>query len=216
VLGRDAIKAEGISGGFSSVYEVLKAMEDAGRVRRGYFVEGLGAAQFLQPGIDERLRGERSARPDTGAVLLASSDPASPFGLSLPWPASSGRPMRAPGANVVIASDGRLLAWLARTERSILTFFREAEHERDEDARAVAIAVQRALERGQRRVLLFAQIDGEEAERTVLGHALRDAGFQATARGLLKRGFHEKFQPARDPDPEPASSSASDIEDELD
>ncbi|HEX6271390.1 MAG TPA: helicase-related protein, partial [Polyangiaceae bacterium] len=187
VLVRDAIKAEGIAGGFSAVYEVLKAMEDSGRVRRGYFVEGLGAAQFVHPGVEERLRGERSARPETSAVLLAASDPASPFGASLPWPPAKVRPMRAAGANVVIGSDGRALAWLARQERSVVTFFRDSEQERSDDARLVAAMLSRALERGGRRAYLVARIDGEEAERTVLGRALVDAGFQRTSRGLLKR-----------------------------
>jgi ATP-dependent Lhr-like helicase len=187
VLVRDAIKAEGIPGGFSSVYEVLKAMEDNGRVRRGYFVEALGAAQFVQPGVEERLRGERAARPEATALLLASSDPASPYGLSLPWPPASSRPMRAPGANVVIGGDGRPLAWLARKERSVLTFFREAERERAEDARLVAATFTRALENGQRRAYLVARVDGEDAERTVLGRALIDVGFQRTSRGLFRR-----------------------------
>ena len=208
VLVRDAIKAEGITGGFSSVYEVLKAMEDAGRVRRGYFVEGLGAAQFVQPGVEERLRGERSSRPEQSALMLSASDPASPFGLSLPWPPSSARPMRAPGANVMIGSDGRLLAWFARKERSVLTFFRQPEHERDEDARTAATTLVRALERGQRRVFLVARIDGDEAEHTALGRALRDAGFQATAHGLMKRAAGPAFEVT--PESSPATPSDDD------
>jgi ATP-dependent Lhr-like helicase len=201
VLMRDAIKAEGIVGGFSSIYEVLKAMEDSGRVRRGYFVEGLGAAQFLQPGLEERLRGERSARAETHAWLLASSDPASPFGLNLPWPSASARPMRAPGANVVIGADGRALAWIARREHSVLTFFREPEREREEDAGVVAATLQRSVDRGERRVYLVAKIDGEDAARTVLGRALVAAGFRATSRGLLQRSAHgpDPLVPVADP-----------------
>jgi ATP-dependent Lhr-like helicase len=191
VLTRDAIKAEGIAGGFSSIYEVLKAMEDNGSVRRGYFVEGLGAAQFVQPGFEERLRGERTVGAEQRALLLASSDPASPFGLSLPWPSANARPMRASGANVVIGADGRALAWIARRERSVLTFFREPELECAEDGRLVATTLQRAVECGERRAYLVKRIDGkdgEDAARTVLGRALIAEGFQATARGLLKRG----------------------------
>ncbi|HTU57663.1 MAG TPA: hypothetical protein VMF89_04500, partial [Polyangiales bacterium] len=195
-------------GGFSSIYEVLKAMEDNGRVRRGYFVEGLGAAQFVQPGVEERLRGERTGRVEQRALLLASSDPASPFGLSLPWPASSARPMRASGANVVIGTDGRALAWIARKESSVLTFFREPAREREEDARSVAATFQRAVERGERRAYLVTRIDGEDAERTVLGRALIAAGFQSTARGLLKRASRAQFEDVREP-------TASGDEDEL-
>jgi ATP-dependent Lhr-like helicase len=203
VLVRDAIKAEGIVGGFSSIYEVLKAMEESGRVRRGYFVEGVGAAQFVQPGLEERLRGERTARDESRALILASSDPASPYGLSLPWPEAKARPMRSPGANVVIGSDGRVLAWIARQESSIITFFRERSLEREEDARVVATtiqgAVQSAVERGERRAYLVTRVDGEEAAHTALGRALIAVGFQSTARGLLKRGVprgtHSAFTP---------------------
>jgi ATP-dependent Lhr-like helicase len=189
VLVREAIKAEGIEGGFSSIYEVLKAMEDAGRVRRGYFVEGLGAAQFVEPGSDERLRAEREPRTKPDALVLASTDPASPWGLSLPWPAHQGpRPMRAVGANVVVRNDGRVLAWLARKEHSLVTFFRESDSERDEDADLVAAALARPLERGERRALLVSQADGRDVRDTALGAALLRRGFQSTARGVLKRG----------------------------
>ncbi|MGC4066634.1 MAG: helicase-related protein [Polyangiaceae bacterium] len=213
ILVREAIKAEGIAGGFSGIYEVLKAMEDNGRVRRGYFVEGLGAAQFVQPGLEERLRGERGGRTDGQALLLASSDPASPFGLSLPWPPTEGaRPMRAAGANVVIGADGRLLAWIARRESSVLTFFREPEPEREEDARMVATTLRRAIERGERRAYLVTRIDGEEAERTVLGRALIAAGFHATSRGLLKRGPQFPVTTGRGPSSVPEEEDGVDDE----
>jgi ATP-dependent Lhr-like helicase len=189
VLVREAIKAEGIEGGFSSIYEVLKAMEDAGRVRRGYFVEGLGAAQFVEPGSDERLRAERDFRLKPEALVLASTDPASPWGLSLPWPAHQGpRPMRAAGANVIVKNDGRVLAWLARKEHSLVTFLRETDKERAEDADLVAAALARPLERAERRALLISQADGQDVRDTALGAALERRGFQPTARGLMKRG----------------------------
>jgi ATP-dependent Lhr-like helicase len=189
VLVREAIKHEGIVGGFSSIYEVLKAMEDAGRVRRGYFVEGLGAAQFVQPGVDERLRAERDKKSERGALILATTDPASPWGMSLAWPEQAGaRPMRASGANVVIDRDGRALAWLARKEHSLATFFRGSEEEQRADAELVASALSRAVGSGERRAWLIAKVDGEEAEKTVLGAALVRSGFTSTSRGLLKRG----------------------------
>jgi len=209
VLVREAIKAEGIVGGFSTIYEVLKAMEDTGRVRRGYFVEGLGAAQFVQPGMDERLRGEREPRSELTAVLLASTDPASPFGLSLPWPEQAGaRPMRAHGANVVIASDGRVLAWLARKERSVASFARTEDSDRAQDMGLIVKTLRRALDNGQRRAFLIARIDGDEAERTELGAALMSAGFQSTSRGLLKRGRPPQLGP------EPVADAQSDEDDE--
>jgi ATP-dependent helicase Lhr and Lhr-like helicase len=188
VLLREAIKAEGIPGGFAAIYEVLKALEDSGRVRRGYFVEGLGAAQFVEPGVDERLRSEREPRARPGALLLASTDPASPWGLSLPWPKHEmPRPMRATGANVVIAGDGRVLAWLARKEHALATFFRERAAERAEDAELVARTLAQPLERGERRALLIARVDGGDVHDSSLGPALLRTGFQPTSRGYLKR-----------------------------
>jgi ATP-dependent Lhr-like helicase len=111
VLTREAVAAEGIDGGFSAVYPVLRAMEDAGRIRRGYFVEGLGAAQFASGARSTGCAGVRDGRtPDEGAVhVLAASDPASPYGAAAPWPRREGdrRPyQRAAGACVVLV-DGR-------------------------------------------------------------------------------------------------------------
>ena len=88
VVTREAVAAEGIVGGFASVYPVFKAMEEAGQVRRGYFVAGLGATQFALPGAEDRLRGQREApEPDAAQTLvLAATDPANPYGAALAWP----------------------------------------------------------------------------------------------------------------------------------
>ena len=86
VLTREAVHAEGGSGGFSAVYGVLKAMEDAAKVRRGYFVAGLGATQFALPGADDRLRGAREAPAEARTLILAAMDPANPYGAALAWP----------------------------------------------------------------------------------------------------------------------------------
>jgi ATP-dependent Lhr-like helicase len=86
VVTREAAHAEGIAGGFSAVYEVLKAMEDAGRVRRGYFVAERGATQFALPGADDRLRAAREPEGAPKIVVLAATDPANPYGASLAWP----------------------------------------------------------------------------------------------------------------------------------
>src|SRR5262249_43424115 len=121
--------AEGIEGGFSAVYEVLKAMEDAGRVRRGYFLGGRGATQFALPGAEDRLRALRDPSGDARrTIVLAATDPANPYGASLPWPGArpqeadaEARPQRAAGA-VVVLHDGALLGWLARSGESLVTF----------------------------------------------------------------------------------------------
>ena len=112
VVTRDAVAAEGVTGGFGAVYPVLREMEERGRVRRGYFVEGLGGAQFALPGAVDRLRAARrdagTARsPARRALLLAATDPANPYGAALPWPrrpsGTSAAPGRVAGAYVVLA-----------------------------------------------------------------------------------------------------------------
>ena len=86
VLTREAVHAEGVIGGFSAVYDVLKAMEETGRIRRGYFVGGLGATQFALPGADDRLRAARDPDEEPQSVVLAATDPAQPYGAALAWP----------------------------------------------------------------------------------------------------------------------------------
>ena len=92
MLTREAVHAEGIAGGFSAVYDVLKAMEDAGRVRRGYFVAGRGATQFALPGRRRSTaRAPRARRRERAATfVLAATDPANPYGAALAWPAPTG------------------------------------------------------------------------------------------------------------------------------
>ncbi len=124
VLTREMALAEGAEGGFAGVYPILKELEDRGQVRRGYFVSGLGAAQFALPGAVDRLRDQRrtsSDEVDEAAIVLAATDPAQPFGAAIPWPVNEGRPARAVGAYVVL-KDGRPLAYLERGGRSITLF----------------------------------------------------------------------------------------------
>jgi ATP-dependent Lhr-like helicase len=189
VLTREAVHAEEIPGGFSAVYPVAKAMEDAGRARRGYFVAGLGAAQFALPGADDRLRALREppAREESRTFVLAATDPASPYGAAVAWPDREGaRPQRVAGAQVVL-HDGRLLAWLGRADRNLLTFLPESEPQRGEAAAAVAGALAGLVDGGKRRALLVAKVDGEDPSRSALAPHLRKAGFLAGSRGFLKR-----------------------------
>lgn len=117
-------------------------------------------------------------------MLLAATDPASAWGAALPWPKREGgqRPMRADGALVVLAADGRLLAWVGRAERTMLTFFAGRG-----DAEVVARTLAEPIDRGQRGAMLVAQVDGAPAETSALAEPLKSAGFVATSRGLLKR-----------------------------
>ncbi len=144
VLTRDAVVAEEVAGGFSALYPILKGLEEAGRVRRGYFVAGLGGSQFAHPAALERLRALREADPEAPlAVVLAATDPANPFGAALPWPnTGDARPMRAAGAHVVLV-DGQLLAWIGRGERDLQAFLADEEPARSVGARALARALAR-------------------------------------------------------------------------
>jgi ATP-dependent helicase Lhr and Lhr-like helicase len=215
VLTREAVHAEGIAGGFSAVYGVLKAMEEAGRARRGYFVAGLGATQFALPGAEERLRAlrepardlARTALPaargpqgaegtalprpsETGTAVLAATDPANPYGATLPWPERQGdegaRPQRSAGAQVVL-HEGRLLAALLRGEHQLLTFLPEEEPERSRSARALAFALADLVDSGRRKALFVARVDGADVGRSPLAAFLTAAGFTPGTRGFLKR-----------------------------
>jgi ATP-dependent Lhr-like helicase len=181
VLTREAALAEGIEGGFAGVYPVLKALEERGSVRRGYFVAGLGAAQFALPGAVDRLRSfrERGSAGDT--VVLAATDPAQPFGASLPWPehADRGRPARTAGAHVVII-DGHLAAHLERGGHSLVTF----------GVDGWAPALRELVARGRYRSVEIRKVDGypvRDDEVRAHADALRAAGFVDGYRGLVYR-----------------------------
>jgi ATP-dependent Lhr-like helicase len=125
VVTRETVLAEGVVGGYASVYPVLKILEERGRARRGYFVAGLGAAQFAVPGAVERLRAERDDRtgaaPASDVMALAATDPAQPYGAALAWPDTGGRPARTATALVLI-DDGELVGWFDRSSHHLVTF----------------------------------------------------------------------------------------------
>ncbi len=188
VLTRDAVAAEEVTGGFSAVYPVLKALEESGRARRGYFVEGLGGAQFALPGAVDRLRAVRESGLSEDAsspVVLAAADPASPFGAALPWPDTAGqvrhRPRRAAGAHVVIL-DGVLVLYVERGGRSLLTFDAE-----DAMLAAATAALADGVRAGVLGGLRLEKVDGgAPTDHPVVGH-LRAAGFADHPRGLILR-----------------------------
>jgi ATP-dependent Lhr-like helicase len=188
IVTREAAHAEDVPGGFGGVYEVLKTLEAQGRVRRGYFVEGRGGAQFAQPGADEGLRQVRDAGTGAPAIVLAATDPANLWGAILDFPPSAGdaRPQRAAGAVVVLA-DGALLGWMGRGENPILTFLPEDDGARAEGAHALAQGLAELVDSGSRPALLVGSIDGVDASASPLAPAFARAGFISTARGLLKR-----------------------------
>jgi ATP-dependent Lhr-like helicase len=195
VLTREAVAAESIPGGFGVVYPVLKAMEEAGRIRRGYFVAGLGATQFALPGALDLLRSFRTGAPDADGqerevLVLAATDPANPYGATLPYPSpTSGddtgrRPSRSVGATVILL-EGTLAAYLARGDRMLLTWLPEAEHLRSRTARAVArVLIERARSgTDSPRGMLIEEIDGGPPSQHPLASFLVEAGFQPGAMG---------------------------------
>ena len=185
LVARETAAVEALGGGFASVYGVLRSMEDAGKVRRGYFVEGLGGAQFAYPGVVDRLRRARDESADVSEVVaLAATDPANPYGWLLPWPEVAGEdgsdgtrplavPRRAAGAVVVLVGGGPVL-YLDRAGRRLRTFASAGE---EELARALTALPQVARTR-PRRALALARVDGDPATRSGLTPLLRAAGFR--------------------------------------
>ncbi|HYC78203.1 MAG TPA: DEAD/DEAH box helicase [Planctomycetota bacterium] len=187
VVTREGVRAEGVAGGFAAVYPVLRLMEERGQVRRGYFVAGLGGAQFARPGADERLRSVREAPSASVTAVLAATDPANPYGAAVPWPAGDPRPQRAAGAYVVLR-DGALVAWLSRSASAVTLFGDFVDDAARPDAWKSAAEGLAALVDGvKRRALLISKIDGGPASASPFAAALAAAGFSATSKGLLRR-----------------------------
>ncbi len=196
VLTRGAVAAERVEGGFAGVYPVLRAMEEAGQCRRGYFVEGLGGAQFALPGAVDRMRATadpaaRSPNSPERAVVLAAADPAQPYGAALPWPErpgdtpSSHRPGRKAGALVVLV-DGALVLYVERGGRTLLSWTEDPEL-----LAPTAVALAAAVREGALGRLTVERADGLTMSSGVhgspLAQALESAGFRPTPRGLRLR-----------------------------
>lgn len=204
VLTRGAVMGEQVTGGFSAVYPVLRAFEENGRARRGYFVETLGAAQFGTPGAVDRLRTFASPdRSPAGSVVLAATDPANVYGAALPWPerpsADDGavdigegtgarrptghRAGRKAGALVVLV-DGELVLYVERGGRTLLSWTED-----EFILKEAATALSGAVAAGALGRMVVEKADGASVhEATPLSVALQDAGFAATPRGLRLRG----------------------------
>ncbi|MEU7564773.1 ATP-dependent helicase [Streptomyces fradiae] len=193
VVTRGAVAAEGVEGGFSATYRVLSAFEDSGQARRGYVVEGLGAAQFAMDGAVDRLRaaasarerGEGSAAPQ--AVVLAAADPANAYGAALPWPeppdGAGHKPGRKAGSLVVLV-DGELTLYMERGGKSLLSWPLDPEAPA---LRAAADALAAAASAGALGTVTVERVNGAAALTSPLSRALEAAGFHATPRGLRLR-----------------------------
>ena len=180
--------SEAVAGGFGVVYPVLKAMEESGRLRRGYFVAGRGATQFARPGALDLLRSLRDAPDETEVAVLAAADPANPYGATLKWPASlaadAGRgPTRTVGATVILV-DGALAAYLARGDRQLLTFLSDAEPQRSKAARAIGRVPSIARGRAATRRAACYRGDRRRRPTASTGAVLAEAGFISGAVGF--------------------------------
>ncbi|HET6337591.1 MAG TPA: hypothetical protein VFG30_30405, partial [Polyangiales bacterium] len=197
VVTREVASVEGITGGFSAVYDVFKALEEGGRIRRGYFVSGVSAMQFALPGVLEQLRSLRR-EPDLPEVVhLAATDPANPYGALIKWPeAGAGRSLARAAHALVILINGALAAYLARGGRTMQVFLPEAEPDRTHVARALAARLRLLASTPERGGLAIAEIDGEPAEQHSLGPQLREAGFLPSKQGFyLPRNAREQVLP---------------------
>ncbi len=199
VVTREAVAAEAIPGGFGLVYTVLKGLEENGRIRRGYFVAGLGATQFALPGALDLLRSLRDAPDDAEIVTLAATDPANPYGATLKYPrpgetgatgsARAGRgPVRTVGATAILV-NGALAAYLARGDRQLLTFLPDGEPIRTKTARGIArTLIDRArtgtVQADAPRGMLIEEIDGVSPSLHPMAPFLAEAGFVAGALGM--------------------------------
>ncbi len=181
VLTREAALGEGQTGGFAGVYPVLKILEERGEVRRGYFVAGLGAAQFALAGAVDRLRSVREIPTDPTPLVLSATDPAQPYGAVLAWPPSPGRPVRAAGAHVVLVG-GHPVVELERGGRSLVTF------PGAEPVAGWAEALKELIRSQRIRRLEIAKVDGVPVRETPWADHLESAGFSRGYRGLSFRG----------------------------
>jgi ATP-dependent Lhr-like helicase len=179
IVTRETVLAEGVPGGFSTLYGELGNLELLGTARRGYFVEGLGGAQFALPGAVERLRSLPEA--DGSYVVLAATDPANPYGASLPWPKleSGRRPGRTPGAHLLLR-DGKPVVFVERGGRGLLRLQQIQGEELEAAMRALADAVAA----GHLPKLAVEKLDGEAIIGSGHEDALVDAGFSRGPRKL--------------------------------
>jgi ATP-dependent Lhr-like helicase len=181
IVTREQVLAEGIAGGFSILYDALGQLETLGVCRRGYFVEGLGGAQFALPGAVERLRSQR-ADEASPPLVLAATDPAQPYGAALPWPKRPEdvrRPQRVAGAYVVLAGAEPVL-YVERGGKGIATLVEADDPRIGPSLEALAAFV--TASRGRK--LSLERVDGEPVVGSRWEALLVDLGFRAGPRKL--------------------------------
>ena len=189
VVFRETAHAEGLPGGFSAVYDVLKALEESGKVRRGYFAADLGATQFAMPAAVDLLRSLRVKHDGDKSemLMLAATDPANPYGTLLKWPAggdATSSLTRSVGARVILC-DGSLIAYLRRSNPNIQVFLPEEEPARGQAAKALAdFLVERAQMEGG---MLLTGVNGSSVQEHWTARVWLEAGFVAAPMGFNVR-----------------------------
>ena len=181
IVTREQVLAEGVRGGFSVLYDAFAQLETLGVCRRGYFVEGLGGAQFALPGAVERLRSQRDDE-ETPPVVLAATDPAQPYGAALPWPKRDGearRPQRVAGAHVVLVGAEPVL-YVERGGKGLATLVDPDDARLDPALEALA----RFVTAGRGRKLSLERVDGEPVVGSTWEAPLVELGFRAGPRKL--------------------------------
>lgn len=195
VVFRETAHAENLQGGFSAIYDVMKALEESGRVRRGYFAADLGATQFAMPAAVDLLRSLRvSPQSEKSEMLkLAATDPANPYGALMRWPAApeTGTSLtRSVGARVILC-DGELVAYLRRGNPNLQVFLPEEEPQRSQVARSLAeflvARVHDDEDASGRGGMLITTINGVAVAEHWMARSLLDAGFAPGAMGFNVR-----------------------------
>jgi ATP-dependent Lhr-like helicase len=187
VVTREAPALENLNGGFSAVYPVLKAMEEAGRIRRGYFVAGLGATQFAGGGAIDLMRSLRNEPEHPETVMLSATDPANPYGAIVKWPESKWTLSRSVGAQVILV-NGLMACYISRGEKQLIVFLPEDEPMRSAVAREVAKTLAALVLDGTRRAMLVTEVNDEPVSRSPLAPFLVEEGFSPSAMGYQLRG----------------------------
>ena len=177
VVTRTTVLAEGFPGGFSAIYPIYSHLEETGRIRRGYFVEGLGGSQFALPGAVDRLR--QDLRPEL--IVLAATDPANPYGATLGWPDAEGSRLARDAGAYVLLHGGELIGFLERGRKgfTLLT---------SEPSQFVGVGQALATIAARHRRTTLSTVNGSPALASALAPVLAEWGFATAVKGLTYRG----------------------------
>ena len=181
IVSREAAVCESIPGGFTPLYQTFKALEESGRVRRGYFVEGLSGAQFAWAQTVDRLRSDPDPNAAKEPVVLSTVDPANPYGALLPWPSKTGRPRRASGTRIILV-EGHPIFFIDKGGKKLISFPKAEEPDFLEAGLRGLDALTRSI-RGK--MLHLHELDGLPPMKSPLYSAFKAFGFRDDYHGLM-------------------------------